>query len=280
MFAIKSIAAVLAAASLCGCGTYVPEIQDFGGRVEGQRFVQAILINITCELREAVSGLRAAYPGGTFLDSWGIQTTLTLTIDEKGAIAPSVLWTPLSPASAVFSLASGVNFSADATRTDRINAYFLVSDLQQAPCSEAARPNGAFLLQSDLKLSEWLFDAVSAYMTRTVDFQATTLAVKTNVLQHEVKFEIVTSGTLNPSWKLTRVIANPTGNLFSAGRTRTHDLLITLGPAEKAVVAQVTKNGRSKMTVAPTPTSQASNLHLSSTIAQGIETAVRNALQP
>ncbi len=280
MSATKSIAAAVAVASLCGCGTYVPEIQDFGGRVEGQQLVQAILTNITCELRDAVVGLHEEYPKGTFLDSWGIQTTLTLTIDEKGAIAPSVLWTPPSPASAVFSLASGVNFSADATRKDVINAYFLVSDLVQARCSPASRPNGAFLLQSDLKLSEWLFDAVSASLTRTVDFKATTLAVKTNVLQHEVKFEIVTSGTANPSWKLIRATVNPTGNLFSAGRTRTHDLLITLGPAEKAVIAEVTKNGRRRVTVAVRPISQASELHFSSTIAQGIGTAVRNALQP
>jgi hypothetical protein len=280
MSATKSIMAAVAAALLCGCGTYVPEIQDLGGRVEGQRLVQAILTNITCELRDAVVGLHQEYPEGTFLESWGIQTTLTLTIDEKGAIAPSVLWTPPSPASAIFSLASGVNFSADATRKDTINAYFLVSDLERAQCSPASRPNGAFLLQSDLKLSEWLFDAVGAQLTKTVDFKATTLAVKTNVLQHEVKFEIVTSGTVNPSWKLTRVIVNPAGNLFSAGRTRTHDLLITLGPAEKAVVTEVTKSGGRRVTVAVRPIPQAAELHFSSEIAQGIGTAVRSALQP
>src|SRR5262249_35474826 len=159
---------------------------------------QAILTNITCELRDAVVGLHQEYPKGTFLDSWGIQTTLTLTTDEKGGIAPSVLWTPPNPASAVFSLASGVNFSADATRKNVINAYFLVSELEQARCAPASRPDGLFLLQSDLKLSEWLFDAVGASMTKTVDFKPTTLAVKTNVLQQEVKFEVVTSGTLNP----------------------------------------------------------------------------------
>src|SRR6266571_8837484 len=131
MSALRSVAAVLTAASMWGCGTYVPEIQDFGDSVEGQRLVQAIIFNITCELRDAVTDLRDENPGGTFLDSWGIQTTLSLTIDEKGAIAPNVLWTPPSPASAVFSLAAGVNFSADATRTDRINAYYLISDLQQ-----------------------------------------------------------------------------------------------------------------------------------------------------
>jgi hypothetical protein len=270
----------MVATSLSGCGTYVPEIADFGGRVEGLQLVQSILANITCELRDAVVGLHEEYPQGTFLESWGIQTTLTLTIDEKGAIAPSVLWTPPSPASAIFSLASGLSFSADATRKNVINAYFLVSELEKARCSPASRPNGLFLLQSDLKLSEWLFTDVSASLTKTVDFKATTLAVKTNVLQHEVRFEVVTSGTLTPSWKLRRVAVNNSGSLFTLSRTRTHDLLITLGPAEKAVVAEVAKNGQRKMTVAYRPAQQASELHFSSAIANGIETAVRNALQP
>jgi hypothetical protein len=264
--------------ALSGCGLRVPEIQEIGDRVEGQRFVQALLTNITCELRAALNDLRLAFPQGTFIDGWGVQTTLTLTYDEKGALAPGVLWTPPSPADAVFSLGAGLTFSADALRMNKINAYYLVSDIQQARCSEAARPNGAFLLQSDLKLSEWLFDAVSASMTNTVNFRTTTLAVKENVLQHEVKFTVDTNGTLQPSWKLTRVTVNPSGNLFSTGRTRTNDLLITLGPAAKAVVAEAAKNGRRRIAIAAQPTGQAADLHLSSQIATSIETAVRNGL--
>jgi hypothetical protein len=264
---------------LSGCGLRVPDIQDVGGRVEGQRLVQAILTNITCELRAALAGLREENPGGTFIDSWGIQTTLTLTFDESGAIAPGILWSPPSPASSVFTLGAGLNFSAGATRMNKINAYYLVSDLREARCSDEARPNGAFLLQSDLKLSEWLFDAVSASMTNTVNFKTTTLAVKDNVLQHEVKFTLTTSGTANPSWKLTRLTIDPSGNLFSMGRTRTHDLIITLGPAAKAVVAEVAKNGRRQQMVVAQPGRQAADLHLSSSVAAGIDTAFRNATQ-
>src|SRR5690349_3029457 len=91
----------LLVAALCGCGLRVPDIQEFGGRVEGQRLVQAILINITCELRDAMNDLRTTLPQGTFLDSWGVQTTLTLTLDEKGTIAPGVSWSPVSPADAL-----------------------------------------------------------------------------------------------------------------------------------------------------------------------------------
>ncbi len=47
----------------------------------------------------------------------------------------------------------------------------------------------------------------------------------------EIKFVIVSSGNVTPTWKLLRVSAN-TGStpLFGMGRTRTHDLIITIGP--------------------------------------------------
>lgn len=47
----------------------------------------------------------------------------------------------------------------------------------------------------------------------------------------EIKFIIISSGNIQPTWKLVQVSAN-TGNspFFSTGRTRTHDLLITVGP--------------------------------------------------
>jgi hypothetical protein len=161
-----------------------------------------------------------------------------------------------------------------------IDGYYLVSDLEKARCSDASRPNGAFLLQSDLKLSEWLFDAVSASMTNTVNFTSTTLAVKDSVLQHEVKFVIDTSGTATPSWTLTRAKVNSSGSFLSLDRTRTNDLLITLGPAVPAVVQEMAKNGKKITTVSMQPSSRAEDLHLSASIATGVESAVRNALQP
>ena len=46
----------------------------------------------------------------------------------------------------------------------------------------------------------------------------------------EFKFVIVTNGNITPTWKLLQVTANNSGTLLSAGRTRTHDLIITIGP--------------------------------------------------
>ena len=145
----------------------VPPIQEFGDRAEGQRFVDAVVSNIKCELRGALNDLREGYPGGTFLDNWGVQTTLTLTYDENGALAPGAVGTP-APAIGVFSIGGGLNLRSEAVRTETLNAYALVYDLNKQRCSPEARPNGPFLLQSDLKLSEWLYNVAGASMMNTI----------------------------------------------------------------------------------------------------------------
>jgi hypothetical protein len=68
---------------------------------------------------------------------------------------------------------------------------------------------------------------------------------KPDTVSIEIKFVIVSNGNVTPTWKLLRVSAN-TGStpLFGMGRTRTHDLIITIGP----------------------PTSTTANTHLASQI--------------
>ncbi len=278
MSAMRFVAPFLLGGILAGCGLRVPEIAESGSRVEGQQLVQAILINITCELRGAVNDLRAAYPQGTFIDGFGIQTTLTLTYEEKGTLAPTVNWFPPSPATAVFNVGAGLNLSSDATRKNVIDGYYLVSDLENARCSDAARPNGAFLLQSDLKLSEWLFTAVSASLTNTVNFKNTALAGGNNILQHEVTFVIDTSANATPTWTFKLVTVNPGGPFLNLDRSRSNDLLITMGPAVPSVVVASKKGGKFVSAVTREPDRRAADLHLSATIAKGLNTALTSAL--
>jgi hypothetical protein len=78
-----------------------------------------------------------------------------------------------------------------------------------------------------------------------------------DTLSIEIKFVIVSSGNVTPTWKLVRVSAN-TGStpLFSMGRTRTHDLIITIGP----------------------PTPATANTHLASQIGNAVGNANRTTL--
>jgi hypothetical protein len=85
---------------------------------------------------------------------------------------------PPSPANSIFSLGAGLTLSRTQRGTNKIDGYYLVSDLQNARCSDAARPNGAFLLQSDLKTFGVAIHCSQRVHDNTVNFKTTTLAVK------------------------------------------------------------------------------------------------------
>jgi hypothetical protein len=277
MSAMRWIMSVSLSLVLGGCGLYVPEIQEIPGDAEGgQQFVQAIVTNITCEAQDAFYDLYRDYKT-TFMDGWGVQITLKLTIDEKGSANPTVNWLPKSPVTDVFNLAAGATLSSDANRVDVLNSYYLVSDLIKSRCPDQIR-GGPFILQSDLKLREWLYDMVVAAGTNTVQFgkDVNSGPFKENVISHEIKFDVLSMGTATPTWKLTRVQYNPSGTLLSLSRERTHDLTITIGPADSTYV---TVNGKLKK-IYTGPSQQAEDVHLSNLIGSAVANGVKSALQP
>jgi len=249
MSAMRVVAFVSASLLGGGCGLYVPEIQDFGDQTKGQQLVQSIIYNVTCEVQDAIDGIYNNPDHrrtSTFLDTWGVQINLSLQVDEKSSANPVVNWLPPSPASAVFNLAGGGTLSADATRQDKTNSYFTVAELKQlGPCDKRNRPGGLLLMQSDLALYEWLNANVIAADTHKIQYSKdySDGPFKTNVLSHEVKFDITNTGNITPGWKLSRVMVNQSGNLFSATRDRTNDLIITLGPTTLTPKVTQDKNG-------------------------------------
>ena len=125
------------------------------------------------------------------------------------------------------------------------------------------------LMQSDLKLGEWLFDADAVQATRQADFNRGGLPA--DVLYHEVQFEVDTSANATPGFKLTLVNVNDGGQFFSTSRDRTHDLQITLGPTDQ-------KPPGSKST--PGPGSAAASVALAGAIGRSVGDAVKSALRP
>lgn len=293
MFSIRSMVPLLAGLALGGCGTYVPELQELpGDAAGGQLLVQAIVTNVTCEVQNAVnevigkdienvrSGLfkkrRTAW-----LDNWGVQMSLSLAVTERGGVNPVVNWTPPSPADALFNLAGSANASAEATRTEKMGSYHTIQELvTRGPCHEASRPGGLFMMQSDLKLREWLRHNVMLEGTGVAEFPGKKDGpLKQDVIQHQVKFEVVTGGSITPGWRLTRVAVNQAGSLLSVNRTRTHTLILTLGPADLPGVyiamGRPVPQTRPVASMRAGPGLAASNAHLASEI--GI--AVRENLQ-
>jgi hypothetical protein len=126
---------------------------------------------------------------------------------------------------------------------------------------------GPFLLESDLKLENLLFDSQTAADAGQVNFTETArVGSGKNVIQHEVKFIVTSSGDLNPTWKLSRVWSvNQTGIFLAALRNRTQDLVITLGQTDETGTA---------------PGPAAASIALSSQIGIAVSNSLRTITQP
>ena len=243
---------------LGGCGTYVPEIQENPWASDPDRLVVAIVGSIHCELRNAVTYVinsdrwrcwkRGLPLAANWLNDWGTQVTITLTTDEQSSFNPSGSYISiLHPMTSIFTLLGGASVSSEATRIETLNYYYTVKELYDAgkgkPCSSttvanfADHPPGSLLIQSDLKLEEWLSAVVQSQAVGDISITnppPTSNQTAKNALSHEVKFVIVTNGSITPMWKLVHATINQTGSLFTASRTRTHDLSLTFGPNVKA----------------------------------------------
>lgn len=290
----KMMSTVFAFSVLSGCGTVVPEIQELPGSPnDGDLLVQAIVRKVHCEVQDAVQDVisrdadaaaRGANGGKrllAWLDTWGAQVQLNLTIVESTSLNPGVtLNTPMIPANTIFpgnivvpaaqsyNFGIGAMLSSEATRTDQVGAYYTVPELMRSRIECKSDPfQGSLLLQSDLKLREWL--RALALIHDTGDSGDTS---GKNVISHEVKFKIISSGSLTPTWTLVRVSANTGGPFFNTKRDRTHDLTITLGPDEKLTSAK----GGKRSVVSNQLSSAAASTFLASQIGLAVSNGVRN----
>lgn len=240
--------ATFALLGISACGTVVPQVEEFWESGSIKTLERKVKEKIYCELNDAVNRLntdtsRFVFVGGKprfpVPVSWGATMTLTFTIAENTAISPGLSYeTPLSGLE-TFTFGIGGSLSAEATRTDKYTFFYLVEDLQhdtgECKFASEANPNGRLpsdvegsspLLQSELGIYKWLDEAVD--IRSGVGVSANN---HQQVLSYDIKFNVVSSGSLNPSWKLVRVstTSNP---LFSTKRDRTHNLTINFGPVE------------------------------------------------
>jgi hypothetical protein len=291
----KIMSKVFAFSVLSGCGTYVPEIQEpWVSPGQGEVMVQDLVKHIHCEVERAVKGVItqdkkfAAFNGervAEWLEKWGVQIALNLTVEESSNLNPGVTFnTPIIPAnvafpglkspismSQMFNFGLGGTLSSDATRIDKLSTYYTVKQLLTEPsfCPAPGDPPQLSLLESDLRIQEWLADAVFLQGTEAADFSSKAIEsqFKQNVISHEVKFLIVSSGNITPSWKLVRVSANPS-SFFGANRTRTHDLTVTFGPNVEIATTTRTKKNQ--------PSQAASNAQLASEIGLAVANSLRS----
>jgi hypothetical protein len=193
--------------------------------------------------------------------AWGAQVSLSLQVDESAALNPGVAFNQVMPnaisvfgpsntvtTSQSFNLGFGAALSSTATRIDKFDpywsiAYLMIPEKPYSVCRDGNDPfqeigwkpasSSPFILHSDLGIKEWLQGAIfTDVLLHSVGKAVGPGAQNPDVVSYEIKFVIVSSGNVTPTWKLAKVSANTAGNFFSTGRTRTHDLIITIGPKD------------------------------------------------
>ncbi|WP_398472147.1 hypothetical protein [Tardiphaga sp.] len=314
------------AGALGGCGALVPEFGEAFDTAVPDALIDAIVSHVHCEVKSQVEffilddislAKGVGVPGGPaprrhlqWLDDWGAQLSLTLTVEEKSTLSPGVMLNRVLPNAVTAvpggnittpqseSLALGASISAGATRK-AVVAWFMdfreftkeypdrpstqaklaakrisppakpVTDLMKKLTPEltaakltyerlekeaiAAGSNsyasicnrpGGILIEGDLKFREWLYMTLRPTFVEggvAGDFakalQNEIKVAKKDVLQNQITFAVQYGGNATPSWKLVRVSANPSGPFLNAQRTRTQDLVVTLGPAPNDAAA-------------------------------------------
>ena len=175
-----------------------------------------------------------------------------------------------------FSLGFGATLSSTATRIDKFNPQYSIAFLSQYaathskysvcnngndPFAGIAPSSSPFQIESSLGIKEWLVGAllVNSYLPSDVvqaDVDTTGkknsgpgTKTKADTISYEIKFVIISNGNVTPTWKLVKVSANSgSAPFFGVGRTRTHDLIITIGPntiaTDNASLASMVNRGR------------------------------------
>jgi hypothetical protein len=206
------------------------------------------------------NNVRLVATGAIPLD-WAAQVSLSLQVDEASSLSPGVTLNTILPnvvrtfglgaagtvtTNQFRSIGFGGTLSSTATRIDKFNpqwsiAYLMIPDSQRSVC-RAEDPfvasfgwtpasSSPFILESDLGIEDWLSGAIlTDVFLHSVGGNGG--AQKPDTISYEIKFIIVSSGNVTPTWKLVKVSANTAGTFFSTGRTRTHDLIVTIGPQD------------------------------------------------
>jgi hypothetical protein len=225
---------------LGGCGFYVPEKYPFNSDQLSQgNFENVIVNNIKCELHKGVQDTLSYYekandPGELariqWLRQWGALIQLKITADEMSGLAPGVSFFKLFPNSENISFGLAASGGAHATRVETISfAVSFKELLSERSIKSCAEDENGILIQSDLKIGQFIFDKSVLATTGGSVAQFKTRGPPYTVLSDEITFVTSFGGSVTPTWKFATVSADSSGTLLSATRTKTDDVIITLG---------------------------------------------------
>lgn len=297
------VCALASLTCLGGCGLAIPsqtEIWDAKDFLATEHMVKQIKLAIYCDLRDAVIAARNSSSDISFRgrpvtttedvqipDTWGAQVTLTLTTDETSKLTPGVSLTNLAK---TFTFGLGGTLSSQATRVDKYDTFYSIADItgvysQQQICEPAERAkqsqprssSSPFLVNSDLGIKTWLPQAAAASRflrsSRTsetgVGPPLSSGGFSSDSISYDIKFNIESGLTATPTLTLKRVGSE---DALALTRARTHQLLITIGPADTEAV-----KGKKGVTLRVLgPSQSATNSHLAQQIGDAVAQSIRS----
>lgn len=176
-----------------------------------------------------------------WLAGWGAYISLNLTWDEQSNVNPGLTYTtPIGSGSNIFSLGAGATGSAHATRYEAITFTLENKTLLREAMLTSRTSTGldcstleeGATVESDLKIDEFIYDKASIAggneaRTRPIDYP------QFSTFQETLTFVVSVSGNVTPSWKFIRLSVNPSGPFLAATRTKTSQIIVTLGPIVK-----------------------------------------------
>lgn len=248
MFIFRQAAgAIVLSLALTGCGLYVPQkdplvpndIDPRNGMSRQGKIESNIIANIRCEVTKGL--YRAVSTGNVpWLTTWGTSISLNLTWEQTSNVNPGAVYTTPIGGADVFSVGAGISGSAHSTRNEAITftlenrtllrEAMLTSHAQQGlDCS--ALEDGV-TVSSDLKIDEFIYDKASIAggreaRTRPIEYP------QYSTFQETLTFVVSVGGDFTPSWKFVRLSVNPDGPFLAGSRTKTSQVIITLGPLAK-----------------------------------------------
>lgn len=252
----RAVSAIVVCSMLAACGTYIPSQREWPSTdtqsVNDMNI--ALARTIVCELSYAVTVAiredqrqrpmrRTGLAYSEYLASWGVEVATDLTVSESTTISPSGLLTPVSPLSAVFTLAGGISGSATSSNENKYNVFYPLAALYKPdyfregdtrrPCRDpSGMQEGSPLVDIDLRILPLLqsrSQIVQIGLAAGPD-RGPAVAGQKNVLTQTVSIKESVSGGITPVWKFTTGTVNPSGSLFGTSRQKTHQVVFTFGP--------------------------------------------------
>jgi hypothetical protein len=253
---------ILAPLMFGGCGFFVPEkdVLEGDAYVVGQaspqgKFENTIVAHVRCEIR---NGLLQALtlPNVQWLRTWGASVNLKIVVQEQGGVNPGLsLLSPFensvrsfptggavtSPQSFNFGL--GLSGTSNATRTETIAFTYSFSELASEGSSKCNSYQQGVFIESDLKIAQFIYDKAVVAGAAGEASSAKTQWPPYTTFQDEVTFVASYGGNITPTWKFAKISVNSANaSLLSATRTKTNDLIITIGK-----VSPATANGPAQL---------------------------------